>query len=239
MPAWNEADGIEEFIRELHEHLKERLPEFIVVDDCSTDRTREVIEDLHRVGIRVKCHTNPRNLGHGPSTIAALRLGLASGASHVIALDGDGQFFGVDVERLVNAATTGGTAPRVVEGIRTGRSDAIYRKLLSIGTNILVWSRVRALPQDANTPLRVYESETLRDLISRIPKSSLIPNLHMSVLVRQMNVDFRMIPVRSRLRRGTTASGSTWGKVGRLLPNRRLVTFSLRALREWSNTHNT
>ena len=58
MPAWNECEGIGGFLEELNAALLDRNPTFIVIDDCSTDSTREVIEVAGRSGIRVLVETN-------------------------------------------------------------------------------------------------------------------------------------------------------------------------------------
>ncbi len=233
MPAWNEADGIEEFIRELDEHLNGWSPEFIVVDDCSTDGTKHVLQVLHETGINVTCRTNPENLGHGPSTLTALRLGLSTDAALIVALDGDGQFLGSDVASLVKIAATASPVHHVIEGVRTDRHEPVYRRLISAVTKLLVFLRSRSMPLDANTPLRIYRRDVLPHLIEHIPTDSLIPNLHISALVRELKLDVRMVPVTSRVRRGAVRTGSTWGNIGKLLPNRRLVKFCLRAASEW------
>jgi glycosyltransferase involved in cell wall biosynthesis len=239
MPAWNEADGIEEFIRELHDQLKDWSPEFIVVDDCSTDGTKDVLRVLRETGFNVTCRTNPQNMGHGPSTLTALRMGLDTDADLIVALDGDGQFLGSDVASLVNIAASAMPHQPVIEGVRTDRDEPVYRRLISAATKLLVGLRSRSMPLDANTPFRVYTRDALSSLIDHIPTNSLIPNLHMSALVRERNLEIRMVPVTSRVRRGVSVTGSTWGKIGKLLPNRRLVKFCLRATSEWFNAVRT
>jgi glycosyltransferase involved in cell wall biosynthesis len=167
MPAWNEAEGLPEFVRELNDSLAEWNPIFFIVDDCSTDNTEQVVRELSVKGLRVDVYPNPRNMGHGPSTITALKLGLDSGASVIVAIDGDGQFTGADVARVVERLHL--SQCEVVEGVRTGRQESWYRVVVSAGTRALVWARSRRLPRDANTPLRAYRSEFLKDALQRIP----------------------------------------------------------------------
>lgn len=230
MPAYNEAEGISSFINELSEALKDHPTHFIVVDDCSTDGTPTVIDQLASRGIPIQVHTNPQNSGHGPSTMRALRFGLESGADVVIAVDGDGQFAGADVARAVNEITKGPWD--LIEGVRTKRTDPLYRKIPTLGTRLLVWSKARQLPRDANTPLRLYKRQTLSELIELIPPTALTPNLLMSVHSRNCDVQLLEIPVQSLPRRGTTAVGSSWGR-GSLVPSRRFINFCIQALREW------
>lgn len=47
--------------------------EWIVIDDCSTDESYEIVHSLTRHDARVKLTRNERNLGLGPTTTAGLR----------------------------------------------------------------------------------------------------------------------------------------------------------------------
>ena len=48
MPAWNEAEGIAEFIIELRNSFIGLDPQFFVVNDCSTDETIKEIDKLKK-----------------------------------------------------------------------------------------------------------------------------------------------------------------------------------------------
>jgi glycosyltransferase involved in cell wall biosynthesis len=231
MPAWNEAEGITGFLVELSSALEGLDPRFVVVDDCSTDQTSDAVLSAGAQGVDVTCLVNDVNSGHGPSTMRALRAGLASGADVVVAIDGDGQFTGPDVRRVVDALL-GGTA-LVVEGVRTSRSDAAYRRLTSEVTRGLVWTRSRTLPADANTPLRAYRPSALTRLLERVPPDAMTPNLIISALSRRWHMPLVEVPVLSRPRRGASAEGTTWGARRASLPSRRFVGFCVKAAGEW------
>ncbi|NPC45073.1 glycosyltransferase family 2 protein [Nocardioides sp. zg-1230] len=231
MPAYNEASGIAAFLSELQRHLG-RDAEFVVVDDRSNDGTAEVVRQCADDGVPVRLVGNPSNLGHGPSTMRAMAAGLENGNDIVVTIDGDGQFEGSDVARLVSLMV-GDDRVEVIEGVRTQRSDPYFRRLTSAITRLLVWSRARQLPADANTPLRIYRAATLQDLLERLPRESMTPNLVMSVLVRTRGLALREEPVRSRVRRGGDAHGSTWQARHALIPSRRFLTFCLLATRQW------
>ena len=230
MPAYNEAEGIVSFINEINEALSEYPRSFVVVDDRSTDATPTVLAQLANQGIPVEVHTNSQNSGHGPSTMRALKFGLESGAEIVIAVDGDGQFTGFDIARAVDKIISGPW--NLIEGVRTKRTDPLYRKIPTLATRLLVWSRVQQLPADANTPLRLYQRQALSDLISLLPSTALTPNLLMSAHSRNRNIQLLEMPVRSIPRRGSSSVGSTWGR-GSLIPSKRFVRFCWDATREW------
>jgi glycosyltransferase involved in cell wall biosynthesis len=234
MPAWNESEGIVGFIDELLTALAEWQPRVIIINDSSTDETELRLQELVDRGLPVQFSTNEANSGHGPSTIRALQLGLVSGAQRVISIDGDGQFVGEDVARLVSISLEG--RQDIVEGVRTSREDPAYRKFVSATTRTLVWTRSRSWPKDANTPLRVYRPEILADLLEVIPASASTPNLLISALSRRWPISLAEVEVTSIPRRGSDSNGSTWGIKRKALPSKRFVSFCRKAIREWIST---
>lgn len=233
MPAYNEAEGITSFLEELHENLVGYETAFIVINDCSKDSTESVVATLSAQGFPVAVHTNAVNSGHGPSTMNALRAGLESGADIIVAIDGDGQFMGTDVRKLVDLVVQG--AVDICEGVRTSRTDPAYRKITTAATRGLVWTRVGKLPRDANTPLRVYARSALESLIGTIPPAAMTPNLFVSMVARQRDLRILEVPVQSIPRRGAQSIGTTWGR-GSLLPSKRFLRFCASATREWFST---
>ncbi len=233
MPAYNEAEGIASFLGELNESLAGLAPSFVVVNDCSRDTTADVVARLASDGVPVTIHTNERNSGHGPSTLRAMRLGIESGSDVIVTTDGDGQFSGADIRMLIDRLVS--DAADVVEGVRTARTDPAYRKISTTATCLLVWSRVRKFPADANTPMRVYRPSVLQGLIADIPVNAMTPNLFISMLSRKRGLRVKEIEVRALPRRGAASVGTTWGK-GSLLPSKRFLGFCAGATREWFST---
>ena len=235
MPAYNEAEGIVEFLRELNELLSGYQASFVVIDDCSQDATQEAIDRLSGDGFPVTCRRNDVNVGHGVSTLRALRSGLETDAQVVVAIDGDGQFIGDDVRRVVDTLASD---PRldVVEGVRTSRKDPLYRQATSSVTRLLVWSRCQQWPADANTPLRAYRPEALARLLGGVPDDSSTPNLIFSALSRRWCLELVELRVASIPRRGSVSSGSTWGPGSLNLPTKRFIKFCGRATVQWFTT---
>lgn len=234
MPAYNEAEGIAGFLQELDSALRAWNPHFIVVDDASLDDTSHAATAAAAeadLGLSVSVHVNAENQGHGPSTLTALRLGLASEPDAVVAIDGDGQFAGADVARVVHTLLNSDV--EIVEGVRTERGDALYRQATSLVTQALVWSRCREWPKDANTPLRAYLPTILPSLLDRVPDDALTPNLIISALCRREGCSIAEVSVTSQPRRGSTSEGSTWGGRRSSLPSRRFVRFCAQASRQW------
>lgn len=234
MPAYNEADGIAGFLQEIHDDLAApgRRLDVIVADDRSTDATAEVIGRLGIEGVTVQ--TQSRNRGHGPTALAAYRAGLATGASVIVHVDGDGQFTGRDLARV--AAALESESADVVHGVRRGRDDPWYRRALSAGLRIVIRPFARRAVPDINTPLRAYRAEVLCELVDAAGPDAIVPHVHFSLAEARAGLRVRYVGVRSLPRRGAEQTGTMWGTPGRrtvaVLPPRRLRSFAGAALIE-------
>jgi glycosyltransferase involved in cell wall biosynthesis len=101
VPCWNEAATIGPLVA----RARSCLPQVIVVDDGSTDRTATVARAAGAAVVR-----HPRNLGKG----AALRTGLtraaALGFAWAVTFDGDGQHCPADIPAFLERAAATGAA---------------------------------------------------------------------------------------------------------------------------------
>lgn len=233
MPVFNEASGIYETLCEWNTALKAVAdPHFCIVDDCSTDSTVEVLSTLASYPeiLMSMCRTK-RNSGHGPATILALSTALNLKPEYVVAIDGDGQFSGKDLQRSLTTAIMRNSD--ICEGWRINRQDRTYRKLTTLIAGLLVAAKAGSkIPRDANTPLRVYQSDVLRRLLEVIPDQSLVPNLWVSVLSRRLRLSVASVEVVSLARRGNNqVSGTMFGTQG-ALPSKKFVRFVFAAAKE-------
>lgn len=232
MPAYNEADGILAFLEEISSAFEDLEHEIIVVDDCSSDGTADVIDEwIAATGEPARVIRSTPNAGHGPTTVKALRAGLETGRGIVLAVDGDGQFRAGQMRELC-AILDAGHAD-VVEGVRTHRNDPLFRRITSTATRALVRMRARSGPRDANTPLRAYRPQALRRLLAFLPADAMTPNLIVSAQSRRLGLSLIEAPVESLDRRGETANGTTWGQRRRNLPTKRFVRFCADATVQW------
>ena len=106
IPVFNERETIVEILSRVHRVLDGRDSELVVVDDGSTDGTREALRSI--AGIRLIEHE--RNLGKG----AALRTGFASVTGDVVIVqDADLEYDPRDYAKLL-------------EPIEDGRADVVF-----------------------------------------------------------------------------------------------------------------
>ena len=97
IPAYNESACIEKTVQDIIEYAPEF--DYIVVNDCSTDNTREICEKngFHVVNL-------PVNLGIGGAVQTGYLYGIRNGYDLAVQVDGDGQhdpaFLNVMAEHL-------------------------------------------------------------------------------------------------------------------------------------------
>ena len=234
IPAYNEADGIEEFLVELDETLArwDGPVKMFVVDDASGDATRKVLDELAvRLRAELVAETNEHNSGHGPTVLRAYRLALESGADYVLQVDGDGQFDGHQCWDLV-AGLHDGKAD-VAAGVRTSRTDPWFRKVLTATVRLYLRVFFGVTRRDANCPFRLYRSPALAPLIDELDPGATIPTIYLSVLESRRRLVVSEVPVRHRVRRGSSEQGTTWGaKTRSVLVPRRLLRFVWSAFKE-------
>jgi dolichol-phosphate mannosyltransferase len=161
VPVYNEAQTVAEVIERL---IAIDLPaprEILVVNDGSTDGTREVLDRIPpRPELRI-IHAE-RNAGKG----SAIRIGFARAAGTIVAIqDADLELDPAQIAELVRPILSGQT--RVVYGSRflAGRPDAPWlsifaNQVLTGATNVLFGGRLT----DMETCYKVMTTEVARSL---------------------------------------------------------------------------
>ncbi len=125
IPVFNEAQTVAELVRRVQAADAAGLEkEIIVVDDCSTDGTRDIITTLTgQPGLKVVLH--PRNRGKG----AAIRTALEQATGEICLIQD------ADLEYDPN------DYPKLLKPILDGRADVVYGSRFTGGTHrvLLFW----------------------------------------------------------------------------------------------------
>jgi glycosyltransferase involved in cell wall biosynthesis len=165
IPARNEAVGLERILPK----LRSRFPtlEILVVDDGSTDGTREICKSY---GVRVVSHAY--SMGNG----AAVKTGAREARGEIlITLDADGQHDPADVPRLVEKYAQGYqmvvgarvTEPRIGAGSHRNLANALYNRFASW----MVGHRVA----DLTSGFRVVDAAKFRKFLYLLPNGFSYP----------------------------------------------------------------
>ena len=231
IPAYNESEGIGEFLAEIDAALSPHADlTLVVVDDVSTDDTVAAVEAvMPTLQAKVLLSSMPHNSGHGPACLEAYRRALDTGAEFVIGVDGDGQFLGSDLRRVFVLLEDGGDG---VCGVRRFRYDPWFRMLMTRVLRVYIAATFGVPTRDANCPLRGYRAELLDELLQWIPADSRVPNVHLAILAARRGATLVEVDVNHRVRRGTASSGTMWSSTARWGVAKRLINFSGQALLE-------
>ena len=183
MPAYNERRTIEEIIRRvLAVPLRIQL---IVVDDASTDGTRQILQDL-ALTLPFQLLLQPVNQGKG----AALRRGFSEVSGDIVVIqDADLEYSPEEY-------------PALIELIVTGRADVVYgsrfigrhrvflfthyagNRLLTMMTNMLY----NTILSDMETCFKAMRVEVLRSMTLRSNRFGIEPELTAKIFKRGYRV---------------------------------------------------
>jgi len=211
MPAWNEAEIIEPCVREWYNEVVSKIPgaELIVVDDCSTDATGDIVKRLGAELPGVRCVRPMRNGGHGK----ALRTGFAEAAkAYIFQTDSDRQHLPRDFWKLWSQREEAD----FVFGIRKQRADGVVRVVITRSMRLLNLAIWGVWVKDANCPFKLMRRDALRTVLAQIPRDCFIPMVLVSVLSRRMQFRVREVDVEHLPRKGGTASLKGLGKWARV-----------------------
>ena len=160
VPVYNEEGSLEELYGEITAVLSERGDyEVIFVDDGSTDRSREILREIHNKDGRVRVIYFRKNFGQ----TAALAAGFESSRGRVVVpLDADRQNDPADIPNLLEKLYEGYD---IVSGWRKDRQDnAVTRTFPSRVANWLIGRITGVRLHDFGCTLKAYRWESIRHI---------------------------------------------------------------------------
>lgn len=165
VPAYNEAATVEAALRRVRE-VPLRV-EIIVVNDASTDGTREILDQLAKDGVVDRVIHHEQNRGKG----AGIRSGIAVATGDALVVqDADLEYDPADL-------------PALLQPISTGKADAVYGSRFQGGPRRVLYfwhyvgNRFLTLLSNMFTNLNLTDLETCyklvrMDVIKRLPLKS-------------------------------------------------------------------
>lgn len=124
IPAYNEEKNIAPLLEQLTEPEISSLADVLVVDDASTDGTKDIVK---KYGLPVVSHVY--NLGYGSGLQSGYKYAIRKGYRYVIQMDADGQHDACNVSVLYKALTSGDEIerPDIVIGSRFMEGSTPYK----------------------------------------------------------------------------------------------------------------
>src|SRR5258705_557766 len=179
IPAYNEEDNIRDAVVDVSKAYPDA--EILVVDDASTDRTYQILMEMNTKNLRVI--PNVKNEGNGFSVVRALK------AAH-----GDYILY-IDADRQLDINFPGGMGYDIISGWRKSRSDKPFRKFISFCLKLTIKLRYGYWVKDANCPFKIYRKSSLLLLLSKLPRSYVIPIACLEVLARKEKLLVATLPL--------------------------------------------
>ncbi len=163
VPAFNEAENVENLASEIDDALSGIAYEMIFIDDASTDQTKEVLTDMKSRFPHLRVLSHRQNSGQSRGVRSGVR---AARAATIATLDSDGQNDPADIPALY-AQLTRGDAPEnlaMVGGRRAKRIDSAAKKVASRFGNGIRKRLLKDEADDTGCGLKVFRRQAFLDL---------------------------------------------------------------------------
>lgn len=158
VPVFNEEGSLIELYRRIVKALDERKFELIVVNDGSSDRSREIIEELVKNDKRVVLVDFRRNQGKSRALMAGFK---KTKGELIVTLDADLQDQPEEIDKLLSKLKEGFD---LVSGWKRKRNDPFINVLFSRFFNFIIRLTTKVHLHDIVCGLKVYRREVVESL---------------------------------------------------------------------------
>lgn len=190
MPVYNEQDIIGEVVKSVYDKIVSKVDdsEFIIVNDCSTDDTLQILEKLGKKLKKIRIITPYKNGGHGKS----IRLGFLSAKKDwVFHIDSDNEYNPEEYWKLDKLKGQ----YDIILGYRKNRHDPLHRLILTRCARAVNFILFGSLVKDTNSAFKLVNRKALHHIISLLPEDAFAYSILISVMGRNLGYRVTEIPV--------------------------------------------
>jgi glycosyltransferase involved in cell wall biosynthesis len=164
IPAFNEADNIQFNLPQIIDYCKQNEWQIIIVNDGSTDKTKEVLKTFEAVD-HLKTLNHKLNKGYG----AAIKTGIMNcDTKYAITIDADGQHYFEDIDKLYNIMIT--SEADMVVGSRKGLKNATLMRRMGKSMIRNLARLLMSVPvHDINSGMKIYRTDLAKKYLYLTP----------------------------------------------------------------------
>jgi dolichol-phosphate mannosyltransferase len=168
MPVYNEADTIESTVRELYKKIvaKTGNVSIWVFEDGSTDGTKEILEKLKGEFPDFHAEMSRKKKGYPRAFREAFLRINPSEYEFVVAMDSDGQYEPGDFFKLWSIMQS--DSPDIVMGRRMTRREPHYRRMLSMGLQLLERVMFPIKCKDVTSVMRLMKVDLAHEIVREV-----------------------------------------------------------------------
>ena len=160
IPIYNEELNIKKLFEEIVLIDKNIINNIIFIDDCSTDNSLEILEEISKDLSNVKILKHAKNMGQSKCLQTAIKY---TENSIIITIDGDGQNNPKDIPKLLDAYLLHSDL-FLVGGLRHNRKDNIIKIVSSKVANRVRSYILKDNCKDTGCSLKVFDRNTFLQL---------------------------------------------------------------------------
>lgn len=206
MPAYNEAENVNEVVRMWHP-VAERICnegnecKLVIANDGSKDNTFEILTRL-KSEYKHLVPLNKSNSGHGATVLYLYQYAIKENADYIFQTDSDGQTLPEEFWQMWENRHQ----YDFNIGTRGGRQDGSSRVFVTKTLRFVVWMMFGVWVKDANTPFRLMKKDRLQAIMEYIPKDYALANVAVSAIAVKKGEKIAWYPITFRPRQGGTNS---------------------------------
>lgn len=202
MPAYNEAENIENTIQQWYPVVKKLADEgeesrLAIANDGSKDNTFAIMQGLKEKYPLFEPLDKP-NSGHGATVLYLYRHAIKNGADFIFQTDSDGQ---TNPDEFWQMWENREEFDFQI-GYRKGREDGGSRIFVTKTLRLVVWMMFHVWVTDANTPFRLMTTDKLQPIMDVIPADYFLCNVAISAIAVKWHYKIGWYTITFRPRQG-------------------------------------
>lgn len=206
IPAYNESENIVNTVKEIKEKASDF--DYVVINDCSSDKTLEILESNHLNYINL-----PVNLGIGGAVQTGYKYALEHEFDMAVQVDGDGQhdpaYLHSLEETLIKEKADMVIGSRFIKN--EGFQSTFARRMGIVYFTKMIKSLTGTTITDPTSGFRLVNKDVIALFANDYPRDYPEPESIVALLKRKKKV--KEVPVQMKERQGGVSSIKLWNSV--------------------------